>query len=245
MILLVESAPAEKKLFRRKQLILINNSIMLGMRVTVMTIPLAERLRTGQRERLKKRLTAVMGKLRINTVCLKNDFPYPEWFEGYRRPDGSAFIKRLMGKIAVMAADRHESVYVYMKRADRWNIRALAELCEGFRFVSLSAQNGESGQISASLMKSCGASVMTEPTAERIKTADAAVFFDIPDEKPVLNESCVSLCVRNTDAEFRMTDGSEIGIPDGYSQKSLISEAVLRGCIRFEDIQISRIKISP
>lgn len=245
MIILVESVPIARIGLLRKQRIIITNSVVLGMKVMVMTIPIAENLRAWQRERIKRRAIALLGKLRINTVCLRKDFPYPEWFQAYRKPTGSDFIKRFFGKIAVMSAKKHDSVYVFLKHIDRASQISLADLCEEFRFVYITGQNSEAIRMADNLLSEYGASVIIDPTPERIKTVDAVVFFDDPTEAPMLNECCVVIGIESSDVEFCMSDGSDLNIPDGFSQNALISESILRGCIRFEDVKISRLKIYP
>lgn len=245
MIMLIRSALAVKRRFLRRHSVIVDNRTVLGMKVMEMTVPIPERMRERQKERLKRKVLTILTDLRINAICVKDDFPYQEWFADHRRLTGNDVMKRNLGKIAVMASNRHELVYVYMQREDRECLKAITDLCEGFRLVCVSVQNGEASRITDSIMRSCGASIITEPTAERISSADAAVFFAKPAEDICLSEACVSVDIETTDVEFCMADGTKPDIPDGYSQKALISEVILRGCIRFEDIQISRIKISP
>lgn len=245
MIMLIESKPIARIGLLHKQRIIITNSVILGMKVMVMTIQIADNLRQWQRKRIKRQAIAYLGKLRINTVCLREDFPYPEWFQAYRKPTGSDFIKRLFGKIAVMSAKKHDSVYVYLKHINRSTQKSIADLCEGFRFVYISGQKSEAIQMAKNLFSEYGASVIIDPTPERIKTVDAAVFFDEPTEASMLSEYCVAIGIENSDVEFCMSDGSDLDIPDGFPQNALIYESILRGCIRFDDVKISRLKIHP
>lgn len=242
MIMLIGSTTVVKRTFFHKQNIIIDNRLILGMKVLEMTVPIAKNIKNKSKERIKRKVLEALSKHRVNTVCLKNDFPYPEWFSDYRMPKGNDVIKRLLGKIAVMASGKHELVYADLYRADRDSLKALSDMCEGFRFVCVSVRNGEASEISKSMIKSCGASIIAEPTAERIKSADAAVFFEQPMVFPEINKACVIIDVDNTKIDFCLSDGTELNIPDGYSQKALISEAIIRGYIRFEDIHIRELK---
>lgn len=236
MIMLIEAVPVKKSVLWRKQEILVTNKALLGMKVMVISVPIPIKQRAWQRERLRRQVQALTAQLRVNTVCIKNDFPYPEWFEGYRKPDSREFLKRFLGKIAVISSQKHDTVFVNLHRADRISYSALFELCDSFRHILLS---GQIGDITDSLFRKFGASVITSPTPERIFTADAAVLFSEPDEMPCFNTDCA--IIRPDDSlEVEVIDqnGHKLDIPDGYSKNVLISEAILRGSISIDDIRI-------
>lgn len=237
MIILIESVDAVKKLFRHRQRILVDNRNVLGMNVMVVTVPIPEKPGQGQQRRLKRRVLALLMQLRCSAVYARTDFTYPEWFDGYSRISGEDIAREFLGNYAVKMAKCHDSVYVYMKSVDSKAFKAVAELSDSFRTVCVSLQYGSALQLAESIMRRCGASVIINPIEERIYSADAAVFFNEPIEMPILKPSCV--CINADDVPLRivLADGREMFVPDGYPQKALISEAVLHGCIRFEDIQ--------
>lgn len=242
MIMLVESVPISKRGLK-KSIISLEDKIILGMKVVIMTVPIPEKLHKWQERRLKKRIYELLNKLRINTICLKQGFPYPEWFKGCRSIDGRELIRRILGRIAINNARNFDSVYVHVNGYDRNSFNAITELCQKFRLIMLSAKNNE---IADGLYKAYGVSVIVDPTPERIMTADAAVFFDEAYEMPVFKDECNVIKADDSfDIEFGHTSGERIWIPDGYPQIPLISEAILRGCIGFENICIIKSEISP
>ncbi|MBE6948263.1 MAG: hypothetical protein E7456_00240 [Ruminococcaceae bacterium] len=242
MIILAELAPAAKSLLTRSKRILTEKKTILGMNVTVLKVPISDKIRAGQLERIKRRTHNKLAELCANTVFIRNDFPYPEWFEGYRKPDGAGLVRRLSDRLAVNSSDRHYGVYVYLKRPDSECVNILRKLCEQFRFIYLSVKNGEADVIADGLMKTCGVSIVT--VSDRIPEADAAVFLHEPDEMPILNEKCVCISAEKSEVSISLSDGREAEIPDGYSRKALIAHALLHGYVRLEDIRNISLKNS-
>lgn len=243
MIMLVESVPIQKKNLLKRPGISVENQIMLGMKVMIMTVPILDKLRKRQEARLINRITVLLREFRINTVHLKHDFPYPEWFRRYRSLDGKELTKRLLGKITINTAKSFEAVYIHVNRYDRSSFNAITELCQKFRIIMLSGKNGD---IADRLYNEYGVSIIVAPTHERIMTADAAVLFSEPDEMPEFNEDCI--VIKPDDSlyiELGLINGMKMNIPEGYPQIPLISEAIRKGSIGFDDICIMKSEISP
>lgn len=237
MITLIESVTTRNSFLKPMRRIIVDNKTIVGMKVMIVTIPIPAKVKAGRRERLKRSVLEFLRKLRVNTVCIRTDFQYPEWFEGFRKPTGQELVSELLSEYAVKKAEKHDSAYVFINRANSRSIKAVSELCEGFQTVCLKVENGSCNQIRESILRGCGASIITEPTEERIYAADAAIFFDRPKEMPNLNKTCVIVSVDSLKIRVVSENGTDAEIPDGYSQKALISEAILRGYIRFEDVQ--------
>lgn len=265
MMMLIESVHVPKISFvqrflmrlRRDFGITVTPEIILGLKFMKMTIPIAENSDEKWLEELREQAVMLMGEFRINTVCIKEDFPYKQWFESYRRPRGDELIKRLVGRIASKAAESNESVCVFARRFDRDGRAAVSDLCERFRYVMLVGQERELMQIADSLSQKCGASIIVNPIQSRASCADVAVFFDAPQERFELDTHCIAIapdssyygnivCSRRMEKiEFAFRDGVKLDIPDGFSEKTLIYEAIFRGRLRFQDFSIKSLEITP
>ncbi len=261
MIILIEPAEARLSnpiagLWRRltgKERLSVSDDLVLGMKVLKMSVPMA----AGGTERTRKRVLNTLRELRINTVLLREDFPRPEWFEMYRRPDGSDLMGRMLSQAAKAAAGDSESILIYLRHMDREAGRTLSDLCMSYRHVMLLSESEGAIKAAQGISERMGVSLIVNPADSRIKTAKAAVIADVPQDTLILGEDCVAVapsedhyervvCRRRvTDVSFMMTDGSEPDIPEGYPQKALISEAILRGGMSFGDICIKSLEISP
>ncbi len=243
MIMLIEAVQKQKRRLLQKTVISVDDQIILGMKVKIMTVHMLGKIHKWQEARLKKRITEILSRLRINAVLVRTDFPYPEWFDNYRKPNGKDLLSRLLGTVTAMNAKEHNAVYVHIGRVDRSITKTLFDLCQSFRHIMFDRANVDIADL---LYKTYGASIIIAPTAERVSIADAAVFFNEPLEMPEFKDDCVIVKADDSlNMEFAMTNGGSFDIPDGYPQIPLISEAILRGCIGFDDICIMKSEISP
>ncbi len=227
----------------------LSQETVLGMRALRMTVP------TGGRrpERLRRRVISLACRFGVNTVFLREDFPCPEWFAAFRRPDGEEFRRRMMGKTAVFAAECHDSVFVYLRVLDKCAERALCDLFTGFRHVMLSSANERALSAAETAADRAGVSIITDPPESRILKADAAVILDKPERAVRLGDGCVAvtgnygdsvICSRRVaGVEYGRVTGQAMGIPGGFSAESLIFESVLTGMMSFDDFCVKRTEI--
>ena len=258
MIMLVEPAEIKRvnpiaglwQRLRGGEDISVSEQMVLGMKTLKMTVP----VRT---ERTRKKAAQLLRELRINTVFLREDFPHSEWFELYRQPTGDELIRRMTGVVTLMAAKNYESVCVYARHIDPDGERVVRDLCGSFRHVMLLSDGEGALNAAEKVSGKLGVSVIANPSDRRVMASDAAVILDMPGNILRLGRDCVAVApVREyynrvecskmvTDVCFTLKNGEAPDIPPGFSQKALIFEAILRGGMRFEDICIKSLEISP
>ncbi len=166
---------------------------VLGIRVAYITIEAPKGIRP--RQVVNRIHTAIdcLRTQRISTISFSWDFPYREHFlrEGFTEPDESPLLEMLSASIVENAVVSRKSVVLFVQMLNTTVIKTLEALSRSFKTVMLVTDSGH--ELCRALGRQYGISVVLNPPPDRLKDADAAVFFCAPDKKIVLSEKTVAI----------------------------------------------------
>ena len=235
------------RLFRRIEYVKAEASEILGMKTLSLTVMLPHGVSNRELARIKDDAIEILTEECVGTVCLHREFPYPDWFSGFRRPDGGSLARRLVTVEAL--SQKADSVFVYARRIDRVVSSAIRQLCGRFRYIMVSSPDSDTTDIARWLTETSGASVIANPTERRILTAHCAAIYDTPIRQITLSDHC-QIVTSSPEQEkmiiggaivpspaLSLADGTPLTVPDGFDVNDLLSEAILRGTVKFEKIR--------
>jgi hypothetical protein len=235
------------KLFHHKKYIRAEESEIFGMKSLFLTVSIPCNVDEKQLRKIKQQTLSVLSRYGVNTVFLHTDFPHPDWFTGYRRPDGHSFARRLVTTQTLFLSG--ESVFVYTRRIDSVVSSAIRQYCGRFRYVMVASPDPGVGEIAHRLSEASGASVIANPTDRRILTANCGAVYDNPHKLIHLSDDCTVVTAEPEYAKMTvggkpapspalsLVDGTPLTVPAGFPRNDVISEAILRGAVKFENIR--------
>ena len=235
------------KLFRRMEYVTAETSEVFGMKTLSITVTLPDGADGRELMRIRDAAIEMLTEEYVGTVCLHRNFPYPDWFSGFRRPDGGSLARRLV--TVETLAQKGDSVFVYARRIDSVVSSAIRQFCGRFRYVMMSSPDTDTPEIARWLTETSGASVIANPTERRILTADCAAIYDTPIRQITLSDRCqiitsspeqAKLTVGGTivpSPALSLADGTMLTPPEGFEINDILSEAILRGAVKFENIR--------
>ena len=243
------------RIFRGTRYLTAEQSVLFGMKILNAAVFLPTDADERELAKIRRAVLSGLCENGVGTVCLRGDFPYPDWFRGFRRPDGRSFARRLVAARVCAQSDSANSIAVSAKRIDRTVSDAIRLYCKRFRYVMLTAPCADERAADA-LSEASGASIIFDPTDRRILTADTAAVYDMPDRPLTLSPDCTVFAAE--DAYFsriiggipsrppalRVPKCDPSACPEGFSAEEILSEAVLRGSVRLSDIEIQLSSLS-
>ena len=235
------------RLFRRIKYVTAEASEIFGMKTLSVTVTLPHGATNRDLAKIRDDAIEILTEEYVGTVCLHRDFPYPDWFSGFRHPDGSSFARRLV--TVETLAQTGDSVFVYARRIDSVVSSAIRQFCGRFRYVMVSSPDGDTQEIARWLTETSGASVIANPTERRILTAHCAAIYDTPIRQITLSDRC-QIITSSPEREkmtvggtplpspaLSLANGTILTPPEGFEANEILSEAVLRGAVKFENIR--------
>ena len=235
------------KLFRRTEYVKAEASEVFGMKTLFVTVTIPDRAGDRELAKIMDDTIQILTEEYAGTVSLRIGFPYPDWFSGFRHPDGGSFARRLVTTETL--AQNGDSVFVYARRIDTVVSSAIRQFCGRFRYVMVSSPDEDAPDIARWLTETSGASVIANPTERRILTADRAAIYDTPIRQITLSDRCKIITSSPEQAKMilggtfvpspalSLTDGTPLIPPEGFEVNDILSEAILRGAVKFENIR--------
>lgn len=235
------------KLFRRMEYVNAEASEVFGMKTLSVTVTLPDGADDRELMNIRNDAIEILTEEYVGSVCLNRDFPYPDWFSGFRRPDGGSLARRLV--TVETLSQKGDSVFIYARRIDSIVSSAIRQFCGRFRYVMVSSPDGDTNDIARWLTETSGASVIANPTNRRILTADCAAIYDTPIRQITLSDRCKIITSSPEQAKMilggtlvpspalSLADGTILTPPEGFEANDILSEAILRGAVKFENIR--------
>lgn len=228
---------------------------MRAMRVCIET-PIARKPNA-----LSKRIQIAMSALhqqKIRKLSFRNHFPYKQQFlrESFFEIESLFLFQTMAGEIAAkISGDGEKTAAFFARRVMEYEERALISLCANYRYVMLQVDEGGSA-VSRNIRRKYGISVIDKPTDYQLNGADMALFFSPPRRKIILPDKCVAITVAKSNIEdvcyhqsvtgvtFRMPENLYDGLPEGIELEPILSEALLSGMIRSDNLKVLNVNIS-
>ena len=231
---------------------------IMGMRALRLRMEIPEGLRRRQLEKRINMARLILCRNKIDRVCFQNGFLYRDAFldASLREMDRQLLNESMAGPILAKASPGTEKTALFCARyaLDRGE-RALIALCASFRHLMV-CLSGEAEPICGSIRRKYGISVIEKPTMRQLLKADTALFFTAPSCQMFLSDSCIVFAVsdealRNVrcrrkilSVTYEIPDILRRSVPEGYSVDLFLSEALLRGTVRINEIHVKEIVIN-
>lgn len=227
---------------------------ILGMKILRVQIRLP--FGTGPDMTLKnyQKVMEMLRRAGIGRVCFKNDFPMREEItdKNFKEPSDGLLWRMKGPEIAKNASPSGRSVFIATGDMKR-DVSAAKYLSGGFRYIMLSSK-GYQGDFCRYMCETTGISIIEKPGENERSKADAALVFE-PEEKLVFKRSCIVVSdgrmpenvegarkyVR--DASFIYRGSQKFLLPEGFSSKDILSDAVTLGICKDSDIGAENVDV--
>ena len=247
-----------KRLRNRNAAVRSESVEIMGMKALRLILETPQGLRRRQLEKRLRTARMILGRSKVDRVCFRQDFPYRKAFPDglFREMDCQILNESMAGPILVKTAAGGDKTALFHGRyaLDRGE-QVLIDLCASFRYLVVCLSDRDR-LICDSIRRKYGISVIEQPTMRQLLKADTALFFTAPSQRMILSDGCTVFAVsdealRNvrfrkkiTSVTYEIPDSLKRTVPEGYSADPFLSEALLRGIVRRDQIRVEEISIS-
>jgi len=184
-------------------------------------------------------------------ICPEEDFECGEAFgrAGFVFADAGTYRAAVAGKALAAAGGRCAAVFA--PQLTPVCEKPFLEMCAHFERVMLKLDSGGEG-VCLALERLTGVSALNDPSKKMLAEADAAVFFSAPMSTVRLSKKCMAYSVRlpfpsNVKCR-RIIDHAVPGIKlpgdisERYCEEKILSEALLAGTLKADELEIVSLK---
>lgn len=226
---------------------------ILGLKMFRVKLPSENKVKVRKMKKILKETTLALRENEVRRVCYHRQFTKREYFEahGLIEVNGRRLYENLAAEIAIRSEGRCAAFI-----ADRLlpiEEQNLLRLCESFRYMLIYLKHG-CEEICNVLRNSLGIVVTQLQNPQQIQAADVIVCLSAPPWHARLSDKCTLVaadlrdvqCIsggkRAVSVALSMRDNKVKYIPDGYDASAILSEALIHGTVKKDELCLDKIR---